>query len=153
MWSPSSAVNAKSHLRHKRSWRQLYRLQKSYAQFSTLMNRTYHRSENFCCKNIFVVCINHKNKNHKIYFITIIMVSTFCTHGFTMQLAIVVFCKQLLVLAQLASYFTRDGLRVWYPHRWLMTNAWQPSLYSIQPQYTTFLGTLLHSSSLPAAAW
>ena len=30
----------------------------------------YRRSGNFCCKNIFVVCVNHENKKHEIYFTT-----------------------------------------------------------------------------------
>ena len=30
----------------------------------------YHRSGNFCCKNIFVVCVNHENKKHEIHFTT-----------------------------------------------------------------------------------
>jgi len=26
------------------------------------------RSGNFCCKNIFVACVNHEHKKHEIYF-------------------------------------------------------------------------------------
>ena len=29
-----------------------------------------HRSGNFRCKNIFVVCVNHENKKHEIYLTT-----------------------------------------------------------------------------------
>ena len=32
--------------------------------------RDYRRSGNFRCKNIFVVCVNHENKKHEIYFTT-----------------------------------------------------------------------------------
>ena len=30
----------------------------------------YRRSGNFRCKNIFVVCVNHENKKHEVYFTT-----------------------------------------------------------------------------------
>ena len=37
----------------------------------------YRRSGNFRCKNIFVVCANHENKKHEIYFTTDIHYSNF----------------------------------------------------------------------------
>ena len=40
----------------------------------------YCRSGHFCFKNIFVVCTNHKNKKHKIYF-TFIIARTFLFHS------------------------------------------------------------------------
>ena len=36
--------------------------------YDTNYQNNYHRSGNFRCKNIFVVCANHENKKHEIYF-------------------------------------------------------------------------------------
>ena len=62
-----------------------------FSQDLLTQNYMYNRAGKFHCKNIFMVCVNHENILQQI----IITVSTFQTHGFT---------------AQLASYFTRDGL-------------------------------------------
>ena len=55
----------------------------------------YRRSENFRCKNIFVVCSNHENKKHEIYLI--IIARTFLFAQFKSK-------------TQLGSYFAGDGL-------------------------------------------
>ena len=67
----------------------------------------YCRSGNICCKNIFVVCINHKNNKTRSSLQRIITTVSFCTHGFT---------------AQLASYFVQVSL-FFDTCRWLMANA------------------------------
>ena len=129
-------------------------------QFYYFKNQFYRRFGNFHFKNIFVVCENHENKNTK-YILQqklITMVSTFCTHGFTTQLAIVVLGKKAHRFSTaVASYFARDGLRVRYSQ---MTHGKRMTTFSVSdnrpsllPQhvYTAFLGTVSHASSWPTA--
>ena len=106
----------------------------------------YRRSGNFCCKNIFVVCAYHENKKHKyILQQIIIIVRTFLFAQFHST----------------ASYFAQDGLFYTSISLELMPNAKQLFIQcrrnrlSLLPQYvpTALLGSLLHASSSPTAAW
>ena len=107
----------------------------------------YRRSGNFRCKNIFVVCANHENKKHEIYFTTDIHYSqNIFSHNFT---------------AQLASYFAREGLFDTSMPLELVANVRQLfaqcpiNRLSLLPQYvpTELFGSILHASSSSTAAW
>jgi len=87
-----------------------------------------------------MVRVNHKNKEHKIYFTTHNYYKYIYEHGFT---------------AQLACYFVQNSL-IFDTHRWLMANTWQFSAQcpinrlSLLPQYmpTVFF---THVCCLPTA--
>ena len=104
-----------------------------FAFQATLQDQTIDL-EIFIVKNIFVACINHENINHKIY-LTIdnhYTVSTFCTHGFT---------------TQLASYFVQDSL---------LTCGKSVTTFLVSdklPQFEIPTAFLLHVSISPTAAW
>ena len=116
----------------------------------------YHRSRNFRCKNSFVVCVNHKNKKHVLYYFT--TDDRYSQHILYTQFQHSKFLYTCMV-SQLASYFAWDGL-FFDTSRWLVANAWQLSQCpincpSLLPQYvpTPVLGSLSHTSSLPIAVW
>ena len=115
-----------------------------YTHVCSFIRLWYHRFGNFRCKNIFVVRVNHKNKeNTKYIFIwIIIMVSTFGTW--------------FLSTASLLFHARRPHL--WYQW-WLMANTLQLSAQcpinrpSLLPWYvpTATFASLLHACSSPTA--
>ena len=73
---------------------------------------SYRRSGNFRCKNIFVVCVNHENKIHKIYFT--ITVSTFLYTRFHSIYNLLLCARRPLLryLQVYSTYYAAHGKRV-----------------------------------------
>ena len=111
----------------------------------TCTDTSYRRSGNFRCENIFVVCTNHENKHKYILQQIIIIVRIFLFAHFHST----------------ASYFAQDGLFNTRISLKLMPNVKQlfaqcpRNRLSLLPQYapTALLGSLLHATSPPTAAW
>ena len=112
----------------------------------TCTDTSYRRSGNFRCENIFVVCTNHENKKHKYILQRIIII------------------VRIFLFAQFhntGSYFAQDGLFNTRISLKLMPNVKQlftqcpRNCLSLLPQYvpTALLGSLLHATSPPTAAW
>ena len=95
-------------------------------QLQTCYIHTYHRSGNFRCKNIFVVCANNE-KNIYILQRIIIIARTFLFTHFT---------------AQLASYFAQDGLFDSSMSLELMPNAKQLFVRSVFKKSSVFTATV-----------
>ena len=104
----------------------------------------YRRSGNFRCKNIFVVCANHENKKHEIYFtIDNHYSQNIFVHTISQRSQLVVSRETVSSIpgCHSSSWQTRDNFR---------SVSDKPLLLQYVPM--ALLDSLLHASNSPTAA-